>query len=173
MKKLKLLMLDANIVIMLHELGLWEKVIAVCDVHIAGTIVDDEADFYFDDQHNRRRIDLSNDICGGSITRFDVPLSQVSTFKAEFGPQYFAKLDPGEVESLAHLMCSTKAFTVCSADKIVFRVLGARHLTDRGISLEEILSQIGLARVLKHQYTKGFREHWSGEGFREGLQGTA
>jgi hypothetical protein len=35
MKRLSFLLLDANVVIALFKLGIWEKVVAVCDLHRA------------------------------------------------------------------------------------------------------------------------------------------
>lgn len=45
MSRLKLLILDANVVIHLHEFGIWAKFIGVCDVHLPGTVVE-ESNFY-------------------------------------------------------------------------------------------------------------------------------
>jgi hypothetical protein len=39
MKKFSFLLLDANIVIELFRLGLWEKITDICDIHIAETVV--------------------------------------------------------------------------------------------------------------------------------------
>ena len=41
MKKLKLLLLDANVVIELFEKGIWEKVVERCEIYLAGTVVDE------------------------------------------------------------------------------------------------------------------------------------
>ena len=48
-KKFPLLLLDADVVIELHCLGIWDQVVERCDVHVARSIVDDEA-LYFEDK---------------------------------------------------------------------------------------------------------------------------
>ena len=40
MFKLKLLILDANVVIHLHEFGIWTKLIEKCEVYLARTVVE-------------------------------------------------------------------------------------------------------------------------------------
>ena len=46
MPALKLLILDANEVIYLHETGLWQAVLSRCEVYLARTVAEDEAKFY-------------------------------------------------------------------------------------------------------------------------------
>ncbi len=86
-----------------------------------------------------------------------------------FDPTYTEKLDPGEVESLCHLLDAPDEFAISSADKIVYRVLGNLDRGEQGISLEEILEAIGLSRPLQYQFTRAFRERWTQKGFEERL----
>lgn len=46
MKKFRLLLLDADVVIELFRLGLWDGIVERCDVHLARIVVEDEAQFY-------------------------------------------------------------------------------------------------------------------------------
>src|SRR5947209_15846611 len=46
MPALKLLILDANEVITLHETGLWQAVLSRCEGYLARTVAEDEAKFY-------------------------------------------------------------------------------------------------------------------------------
>jgi hypothetical protein len=39
MKRLSFLLLDANIVIHLFKLGIWERLIELCDIHLARTVM--------------------------------------------------------------------------------------------------------------------------------------
>ena len=74
MSKLKLLILDANLVIFLHENGIWPKFIEICDVYLPRTVVD-EAAFFDDDNQVRNYIDLEGVISNGQIEVFDVALA--------------------------------------------------------------------------------------------------
>lgn len=172
MPKLKLLILDACVVIYVHELGIWQQVIQQCDVHLSRIVAENEVLFQPDDEGGYGDdIDLTTDISSGAIQIFDVTPSQLSTFKNQFDQNYLAKLDDGEAESLAYLCRQQETFLIASADAIVFRVLGNLARGDQGISLEEILQQIGLGRTLKSQFTKEFRERWTREGQTDMIQG--
>ena len=170
MKKFRLLLLDANVVIEIARQGLWEQMVAKCDIHLAQTVLD-ESQFYADDQGNRHYIDLTSYVSAKSITLFDLKPSQMQAFCGHFDSVYLEKLDPGEAESLAYLFTQSDECKICSADKIVFRVLGSLNRPDQGVSLDEILGQIGLGRRLEREFTKAYKEEWTQKGFQEGLTG--
>ena len=81
------------------------------------------------------------------------------------------KLDDGETESLAQLINSKEQYLICSADKIVFRILGNLNRSEQGISLEEILQRVGLGVALPRPFTKSYQKEYTGKGFTEGLGG--
>lgn len=171
MPKLKLLILDANVVIQLHELGLWQTVIAKCEIHLSRIVIDDEVKYY----HGRDRdklVDLSEDVTQGRVHVFDVELSDLDKFRQRFDATYFERLDPGEAESLAYMLKSTQEYLISSADSIVYKVLGNLNMAEQGISLEEVLRTIGHGRSgLTWQYSKGFREKYTKEGQRDSITG--
>jgi len=169
-KKFRLLLLDANIVIEISRHGLWDQIIARCDIHLARTVVD-ESHFYLDTNGDQQPIDLTAYTNAKSITVFDLTPSDLVALRAKFDPVYFEKLDPGETESLGHLLRQPEECQICSADAIVFRVLGNLGRSDQGVSLEEMLNAIGLGRQLVWKFTRSFREHWTKKGFQEGLGG--
>jgi len=170
-KKFRLLLLDANIVIELFRLGIWGNLVDVCDIHLSRIVADREAQFFRDEDGQRHDFDLTPYEEAGQINVFGMTPSDLTAFLDKFDPVYFEKLDPGEAESLAFLLNSEPDCKLCSADKIVFRVLGNLHLAEQGISLEEILAQTGLARPLRQEFSKTYRELWTRKGFEERLQG--
>jgi hypothetical protein len=170
-KKFKLLLLDANVVLQLFKLGRWREFIDRCDVWLAATVVQ-EAEFYTDDTGNSYPINLKLDITDNRVTQFAVAPSELSAFRDSFDPSYLEKLDDGETESLAFLVNSAEQYLICSADRIVYRVLGNLKRSEQGISLEEILKDIGLGVPLPRQFTKAYRKQCTGMGFEEGLGGT-
>ena len=172
MKKFRLLLLDANIVIELFRQGIWERVIELCDVYLSRTVAEEEAHFFVDEQRERQDFDLRLYAQDGRITVFDVMATEVASFCAGFQPSYMESLDPGEAESLAFLFSSTEACFISSADKIVYRVLGNLNRGDQGVSLEEVLQQIGLGRPLTRAFTKEYRQQWTQMGARERVQGS-
>lgn len=73
MPKLKLLILDAGVVIKLHEWGLWEQVISKCDVHLSSIVAGLESKYHcVDGEDWDQDIDLSKAISDGIITIFKV-----------------------------------------------------------------------------------------------------
>ena len=169
-KKFELLLLDANVIIHLFKLHIWETVIARRDICLPGTVVS-QAHFYETDDGERVDFDLGAYVDAGRVRRFDVMVSETQAFCAKFTPLFSDRIHPGELELLVRLSANPSEYHLCSADRIVFRVLGALGLAERGISLEEVLAQIGLGRALPHQFSREFRDLWSQKGFQEGLRG--
>jgi len=170
MKKLRLLLLDANIVIELFELGLWDKVLEHCEVALSRTVASREASFYVKDGE-QFGIDLAPYEKSAQIRVVEAELAMLRAFRQQFKPNYLERLDPGEAESLAFLCDSHEPWIICSSDSIVFRVLGLLRRDEQGISLEEILQRIGLGRRLGRQYSAQFREHWTRLGRQDRIQG--
>lgn len=169
-KKFRLLLLDANIVIELFRHGIWDNFIACCDVHLSQVVID-EVQFFEDESGTQHPIDLQPSLDSHAVTTFDLTPSQLATFIAKFKSGYLEKLDDGEAASLAYLDQHSVECLICSADAIVYRVLGNLNTAEQGISLEEVLAKIGLSRSLTWQFSKQFRERWTKEGFTEGLGG--
>lgn len=170
MPRLNSVILDANVVIYLHEIGLWETLLTRCEVHLADTVANHEVRF-FHGAESDELIDLSQDIAHQRVTVFQVPLAIIEQFTSRFDPSYRDALDPGETESLALLMQGEARYQICSGDAIVFRVLGLLNRSQQGISLEELLRQLGLQKSVLRQYTKKFREHYTQQGQYDAVLG--
>ena len=122
MKRFRLLLLlDANVVIHLFRLGIWERVVEACGVHLARTVVEVEAQFYETDDDEKRYFDVGTFVRTGSIAVFDILPSQLTDFRRRFDATYFERLDPGETESLAYLLAQTEECRICSGDASVIR----------------------------------------------------
>lgn len=165
------LLLDANVVIQLFRCGAWKGLTERSTVYVCRTIVEREAHFYVDEDGKRVDFDLRHDEAAGSIQVVDATLTQTSKFVSQFDPLYAEKLDPGELESLAYLGDTDETVRICSADAIVFRVLGNLDCSERGVSLEEALKEAGLGRKLNKQYSKEFRLQYTAKGVEERMQG--
>jgi hypothetical protein len=172
--KLKLLILDAGVVIKLHEWNLWKQVIAKCDVYLSSVVANSESKYHqVDGDDWDQDIDLSKDVEDGKIIVFEVPLADILAFKNRFDANYFCDLDNGEAESLAYLTAQRKLdFKISSGDAIVYKVLGNLNMVEQGVALEEILQQIGLSRrINEFQYTKAFRDQMIAAGATDRIQG--
>ena len=156
MKRFQFLLLDAGPIIELCKLDIWDDFIQRCNVTITRTVAAEAkyASLEFEDI----RIDLESVENQSLVKIVDVDIPVVKTFYDKFDLLYKAIIDPGEKESLAFLCNSSERWLVCSADGAVFRALGILGRTEQGISLEEVLEQIGLSRKLEWKYTRKFRE---------------
>ena len=172
MPKLKLLILDAGVVITLHELKLWDEVVEKCDVHLSQIVVEQEVQFSpsEDDQYGDD-INLQPYVQDGRVQMFCVNPKEIHDFRSLFDANYFVDLDDGEAESLAYLFSQQEEFLISSGDAITYKVLGNTGRTEQGISLEEILQKIGLGKELSWAYTKEFREKYSNDGSQDMIQG--
>ena len=170
MPKLKLLILDAGVVIRLHESGLWNTILGHCEVYLSRIVAEKEILYQKGDEYDED-IDLSPDIDSDRIRIFDVELNDLRAFRGQFDSVYFGDLDDGEAESLAYMMKQSGDFLISSGDAIVYRILGNLGRTEQGISLEEILQKIGLGRSLEWPYSKAFREKYSKDGEEDMIRG--
>jgi hypothetical protein len=95
MKRFQCLVLDANIIILLFQHGLWNEVVKRCELILSETVIE-EADFFVDSKGVEHRIDLQPDIQAGRIRVVAIMATEVATFRAQFDPVYVQKLDDGK-----------------------------------------------------------------------------
>ena len=172
MPKLKLLILDAGVVIYLHEIGPWQQVVANCELYLSRIVAEKEVLFQKSERDEYGYdIDLSPLIKSGAITVFDVSVSDLKTFRNQFDLLYLGDLDDGESESLAYLVKQSPDFLTSSGDAIVYRVLGNLNRGEQGIPLEEILQKLGLGRAVTNPYTMRFREQYTKQGQQDMIRG--
>jgi hypothetical protein len=170
MKRFPCLVLDANVIILLFQHGLWDAVVERCEL-ILSEIVVEEADFFIDDSGVQHRINLQPDIDAGRVRVVAIAVTEVAAFRARFDPLYVQKLDDGETESLAFCLREGDPYRLCSSDAIVFKVLSVVDRSEQGVSLEEVLQVVGLGRPLSRQFTKAFREECRSRGLQDRLAG--
>jgi hypothetical protein len=157
MKKFQFLLLDAGPVLELLRLGLWNKFTESCDVYMTPAIVEEVIKLNFEYTDQKVNLTSSTQL---NVTIRDVELPVIKRFFELFDSTYQGNIHR-ERETLAFLWNRPEQWFLCSADGAVFRVLGLIGKAERGISLEEILEQIGLKQNLVWQYSKRFREKYT------------
>lgn len=84
----------------------------------------------------------------------------------------FQSVDPGELHALTLLRCwhgePVPAF--CSGDRMAIVCLCLLGYSDVAVSVEELLSAIGLTGTVKRQFTKPAMAAWVEEGRRRYMQ---
>ena len=170
MKKFQFLLLDAGPIIKLFELGIWDVFIDRCDVTVSQTVADQAK--WASQEAQDIRIDLEPYKHQELIKIIDIDASLAKSFLDRFDRLLQAEVHPGEREALAFLWDSTEDWLLCSGDGAVFRVLGLLGKSQQGISLEEILQQIGLCKGnLGWEFSKKFREKYARMGRADSIQG--
>lgn len=156
--KLKCLLLDADVVIEAYEIEVWEELISRIKVAVPSVVSHDEALFYSEKAAAiPPAIDLPHLAKQGRIYELTASSDDLEAVRAVFDLAFIEGLHAGETEALA-LLLSGKAedCLFCTGDRLAIQALALLGLADRGISLEEVLTRIGLQRALRFQYGEDF-----------------
>jgi len=167
------LVLDAVVIIKVHELGIWDELVERAQIVVPATVVKDEA-FYFDTGQGSRRypINLGNHINSGKIIEEAASMEELKNLQDDFDEITLQGLDPGEYEALAIIKSGRLGEVLfCTSDKAAIRALALMGCSQHGISLEELLKKIGLQKPLEHQYTKDFFEEHLSRGQQDRIMG--
>lgn len=153
-----MLLLDANVIIDIHKLGIWKQVTAKQKVLIPSIILHREVYHYDDEQGKRHYIDLEKDM----NKRFKV-LSVKAKDLAEFAERFDAAFGPeihqGEQEAL-YLLTNDEELGFCTCDHAAVIALGLLDLGERGVSFEGLLKTCGITKELLPEHTeKRFQQY--------------
>ena len=169
--KPRCVLLDANIVIVAHELGIWDSLKNAYKITLPAVVSRREALFYFKD-NQKIQIRLSEQIITHEIDEIEGTVEELSELVSLFEPWFLDTLDPGELEALA-LIHSERVnnITFCTGDGPAIKALVMIGATGLGISLESALNKIGLTKKLQNQYTEQYYKKCCNEGGLNLVQG--
>ena len=131
----KLLLLDADVIIDLHALDLFEKVSKSYDIFLT-KIVFEEARYY-----KKGGAKIAIEIKDAIIVE-DVDLEGLRKVKSE-AKEARLGIDPGESTSIAYLMQSEQEITFCTCDQAAIKLIAYMELEQKSISLEKVLRTAG------------------------------
>ena len=131
----KLLLLDADVIIDLHTLGLFEKINKAYDINLTRNVFE-EARYY---KKDGVKIDI--DIKGVTIIE-NVDLESLKKVQEEAKEARLA-MDPGESTSIAYLTQTEEEITFCSCDQAAIKLISYMELEQKAISLEKALRNAG------------------------------
>jgi len=133
----KLLLLDADVVIDLHILGLFGKICKVYDVCLTRTVFK-EARYY---KKDGAKIEI--DIKGAAIIIIeDVDLVILKKVQME-AKEARLGIDAGEAMSIAYLAQTEEEIIFCTCDRAAIKLISYMELEQKSISLEKALRDIG------------------------------
>lgn len=156
--KLKLFLLDADVIITIHEHGIWEKLVAAADVAVAATVVHDEALFFSKKIGGiPEAINLPRLAGEGRIVELSASSEEIRRVRGFFKPGTHMSLHDGEIETLTLLASHSAADRkFCTGDKAAIQALAMLGFSSEGVSLEAVLGFTGLQRALRHCYSDDY-----------------
>lgn len=137
----KLLLLDADVLIDLHSLDLFDKVCRNYEVCITKSVLD-EARYYRKDGI-QYAIQLSSKIEIIEVINID-SLREIE----RQAKNVMLQIDPGEASSIAYLMETEKEIKFCTCDKAAITLISYMDLDAKSLSLESALKTVGIKKEL-------------------------
>jgi len=137
-----LLLLDANVIIDLHTLGLWDQVTKKYSVYVGSIVIHWEAYTYPDKAGQYQPIDLISQI-GNTIQEVSATPQEISAVKSKFSSAFF-DLHEGELESMAILL-NMENVVFCTTDEAPIKAIFLLDKIDCLISEESMLKKAGLS----------------------------
>lgn len=156
--KLICVILDAMIVIEAHALEIWDSLIDKIDAIIPSTVIQDEA-FYFDTKKTGKRgpILIRQSVSSGKVAEMASTDTELRRLQNILDYATLQGLHPGEREALAIINSdSTEGTFFCTADGAAIRALALLGHRESGISLETLLTKVGLQKPLNQHFREDF-----------------
>ncbi|MBN2178250.1 MAG: hypothetical protein JW743_02320 [Deltaproteobacteria bacterium] len=145
----KLLLLDADVIIDLHTLGLFEKITKNYEIWVTRTVLGEAQ--YFKNEGRREGIDISNKV----TVIDDVALDSLKEVQQE-AKEARLGIDPGELESIAYMCGTEEEITFCTCDKAAIKLISYMRLESKSMSVEKALK--GAGHHKKNLYPRHFEK---------------
>lgn len=148
----RLLLLDADVVIDLHSLGLFEKICRAYEVYVTQEVYGEAT--YFKKDGSKNPINMARRV---TIIR-NVDLEGLEKVEKET-KEALLVIDPGESTSIAYINQTDERMTFCSCDKAAMKLISYMELEQKSISLERALRDIGYHKrnLYPRHYEKTFK----------------
>jgi len=131
----KLLLLDADVIIDLHTLGLFGRITKTYDICLTREVFE-EAKYYKKDG-TTIEVDLKDVLIIDNVDLEILRWVQREAKKAMLG------IDPGESTSIAYLSQTDEEITFCTCDQAAIKLMSYMELEEKAISLEKALKSAG------------------------------
>lgn len=152
-----LLLLDADVIIDLHKLGLWKQITKSHKASIPSIVLHKEV-YYYEDENGRHHIDLENE-AGVTFSELSCSAQELLIFKEKFDRIFQEELHNGEKEALA-LLQKQEDLLLCTCDYAAIKALALLDLAEQGISFESLLKKSGMNKKLEYKHTeKRFKKY--------------
>ena len=139
---MKLWLLDADVIIKLLEIDVFDNLVAMHDLHVASTVVD-EVKYY---RRGRQKFPVNfrqQYINSGRVTETTATAEEMQVVLRRLPVLRQQGVHAGEIESLAVLV-REEDLTRCSFDSAAIRALPFLDVNERAVSAERLLRTSGL-----------------------------
>jgi hypothetical protein len=155
-------LLDADVIIDIHRLGIWEQITKRNKVYISSTILRKEVYFYEDEHGEPHTINLVKDV-EINFQEVSTDVVSIQLFIKQFDRNIQDELHAGELEALS-IIQNDRSLRFCTSDKMAIKAIGIIGLSSQGISFEELLKTSGITKKLEHKHTKEYFKKYLIEG---------
>lgn len=139
---MKLWLLDADVIIKLLEIDVFDRLVAMHDLHVASTVVDEVK--YYRRAGRKIQVDFRQQyIAAGLVTETLATAEEMQDVLRRLPPLRQQGVHAGEIESLAVLV-RQEDLTLCTFDAAAIRTLPFLDVTERAVSAERLLRTSGL-----------------------------
>jgi hypothetical protein len=153
----KLVLLDANVIIDLHSLDLFEKVSRAYEIKVVREVFK-EAKFY---PKRNRKVPIKMKTLVSIIE--DVDLSTLHEVYEQAKEARLA-IDAGEAISIAYVFQGLEDITFCACDRAAVTLLSYMGLEGKSMSVEKILNDIGQRPRLFPRHLDSEFKRWIRDG---------
>jgi len=173
-----LVLVDANIIIELHRLGIWAHILERCQVYTTSSIAGNEAKYFKRRRSERIEISLQANIAGGSLSILEASLEDLVKLEDIFEAGFLQTLHDGEREALALIAADKhEGCSFCTSDGPAIKALAMMRKEAYGMSLESLLKEKGFSSKIdsispwctKETYNLRIRDGFLNVVTREGL----
>lgn len=164
---MKLVILDANVIICLFELQLFDALIKRYSILIPTTIKN-ESKYYTGKDQEEVEIDWGAYLDAGKIKEVSASSSALQSLTDKFKADFSRGIDPGELEAIA-IVCDSDDDNIyfCTGDLPALKAMGILGKGSQALSLEIVLKESGMARTLKQHFTEKRKEQEISKAFAE------
>lgn len=149
---MKLWLLDADVIIDLLSLDVFDKLAKSHEVNVASTVIEEVKSYKRSGTKQPINFRLQY-VESGLVKECSASPDEIKTILDKIPAHSHETIDPGELESLT-VLAREEELTFCSCDAAVIRTLPILDLSNKGISVEGLLKLSGLQRSdLKERHT--------------------
>lgn len=150
----KLLLLDANVIIDMHTLELFDRICSTYEVYVTPEVLEESDRYPKDGRYHR--ISIKNKVKIISDTNVqDIDMVRQQANEAGLS------IEEGETTSIAYLSESTdEDIFFCTCDKAAIRLVSFMNLEEKSISVEKALRNVGYHQrnLYPRHFEKVFQE---------------